>query len=213
MDVFITGRIGGLLAQKLRSRADAVHGLVRGGDQQADLARRGIKTRTGDLSSMSVEELAATIGTVDAVVFAAGSNGGSTEVTKAIDGDGLRKAAAAAHLAGVDRFALVSVLPESWRERDLGPEVEYYFAVKKEAEIELSHSDLNWLILRPSLLHDGPGIGTVSLGPAQAHGQISRDDVADTLAELLHEPRIGRRILELNTGSTPIAQAVRANTS
>jgi hypothetical protein len=100
---------------------------------------------------------------------------------------------------------------ESWRERDLGEEVEYYFAVKKQADVALSRSGLNWLILRPSLLLDGPGTGTVSLGPAELHGEIARDDVAATLAELLHEPRIGRQILELDTGPTPIEEAVRAN--
>ncbi|WP_329439675.1 NAD(P)H-binding protein [Streptomyces canus] len=214
MDVFIigiTGGIGGLLAQKLRSRGDTVHGLVRRDDQQAELATRGVVAHVGDLSSMTVEQLVAAFGDVDVIVFSAGSNGGTREVTTAIDGDGVVKAIEAAGRAGVERFALVSVLPESWRERDLGEEVEYYFAVKKGADIALSRSDLNWLILRPSLLLDGPGNGTVSLGPAEFHGEITRDDVASTLAELLHEPRIGRRILELNTGSTPIAEAVRAN--
>jgi uncharacterized protein YbjT (DUF2867 family) len=214
VDVFIigvTGGIGGLLAQKLRSRGDAVHGLVRREDQQAELATRGVNAHVGDLSSMTAEQLAAAFGDVDVIVFSAGSNGGSTEVTAAIDGDGVVRAIKAARLAGVERFVLVSVLPESWRERDLGEEVEYYFAVKKQADVALSRSDLNWLILRPSLLLDGPGTGTVSLGPAELHGQIARDDVAATLAELLHEPRIGRQILELNTGSTPIEEAVRAN--
>src|ERR671916_579599 len=55
--------------------------------------------------------------------------------------------------------------------------------------------------------------GTVSLGPAEFHGQIARDDVAGTLAELLHEPRIGRQILELNTGATPIEEAVPTEVS
>ncbi|MFI6930391.1 NAD(P)H-binding protein [Streptomyces sp. NPDC050287] len=214
MDVFIigvTGGIGGLLAQKLRSRGDVVHGLVRRDDQQAELAARGVDARVGDLSAMTVEQLAAAFGDVDVIVFSAGSNGGSREVTTAVDGDGVVKAMEAARLAGVERFVLVSVLPESWRERDLPDEVEYYFAVKKGADVALSRSDLNWLILRPSLLLDGPGTGTVSLGPAELHGQIPRDDVAATLAELLHEPRIGRQILELDTGSTPIEEAVRAN--
>ncbi|MDQ0753868.1 uncharacterized protein YbjT (DUF2867 family) [Streptomyces africanus] len=214
MDVFIigiTGGIGGLLAQKLRTRGDAVHGLVRRDDQQAELATQGVNTRVGDLSSMTAEELAAAFGDVDVIVFSAGSNGGSREVTTAVDGDGVVKAIKAAQLAGVERFALVSVLPESWRERNLGEEVEYYFAVKKGADVALSRTDLNWLILRPSLLLDGPGTGTVSLGPAELHGEITRDDVAATLAELLHEPRIGRQILELNTGPTPIEEAVRAN--
>lgn len=214
MNVFIigiTGGIGGLLAKRLRSRGDTVHGLVRRPEQQGELEARGMSARVGDLSGMTVEELAAMFGGADAIVFSAGSNGGSKAVTKAIDGDGVAKAIEAARLAGVERFALVSVLPESWRERDLGEEVEYYFAVKKGADIALSRSDLSWLILRPSLLVDDPGVGAVSLGPAEFHGQVSRDDVAATLAALLHEPRIGRQILELNTGSTPIDEAVRAN--
>ncbi|MFG3206521.1 NAD(P)-binding oxidoreductase [Streptomyces sp. NPDC048192] len=173
--------------------------------------RAGCEARVGDLAGMTVEELAAVSGDVDVIVFSAGSNGGSKEVTKAIDGDGVVKAMKAAGLAGVERFVLVSVLPESWRERNLGDEVEYYFAVKKGADVAVSRSDLNWLIVRPSLLLDGPGSGTVSLGPAELHGEITRDDVAATLAELLHEPRIDRQILELNSGSTPIEEAVRAN--
>ncbi|WP_345216867.1 NAD(P)H-binding protein [Georgenia halophila] len=214
MNVFIigiTGGVGGLLAEKLRSHGDAVHGLVRREDQQAGLAAQGVDARVGDLAGMTAEELAAAFAGSDAIVYTAGSNGGSREVTTAIDGDGVAKAIEAARVAGVDRLALVSVLPESWREHDLGEEVEYYFAVKKGADIALTRSDLDWLILRPSLLLDEPGSGTISLGPAEAHGQISRDDVAETLAELLHEPGIGRQILELNAGSTPVREAVRAN--
>ncbi len=212
MDVFIigiTGGIGGLLAQKLLARGDAVHGLVRRDDQQVELDARGMHVHVGDLPGMTAEELAALFGDADAIVFSAGSNAGSKEVTTAIDGDGVEKAITASHLAGVERFVLVSVHPEAWRERDLGDDEEHYFAVKKNADIALSHSGLEWLILRPSLLLDGPGVGTVSLGPAESHGQITRDDVASTLAELLHEPRIRREILEVDRGSTPIAQAVR----
>ncbi|MCY0922276.1 NAD(P)H-binding protein [Streptomyces sp. H27-G5] len=156
-------------------------------------------------------ELADAFGNADAVVFTAGSNGGSAQTTKAIDGDGLTRAIEATRHAGIRRLALVSVLPESWRERDLDDEVEYYFTVKKQGDIALSRSDLDWLILRPSLLTDDPGVGTVSLGPAEFHGRIPRADVAATLAELLHERRVNRQILELNTGSTPIRDAVTAN--
>jgi len=214
MKVFIigiTGSIGGLLAGRLQSRGVAVHGLVRQADQEAELAARGLNATVGDLASMSAVELAAAFSDADAIVYSAGSNGSAREVTKAIDGDGVAKAIEAARLAGVDRLALVSVLPESWRERDLGEEVEYYFAVKKEADIAVTRSDLNWLILRPSLLLDDPGKGTISLGPAEFHGDIAREDVAETLVELLHEPRIGRQILELNSGTTPIREAVQAN--
>ena len=207
----ISGAIGALLADKLTAAGTEVHGLVRKPAQQVDLAARGVETTLGELSTMSATELARAASGSDAIVYTAGSNGGAREVTKAIDGDGVAKSLEAARLAGVRRFVLVSVLPESWRERDNPDEVEYYFAVKKQADIAVTRSDLDWVILRPSLLIDDPALGTISLGPAEAHGEIARADVAETLAELLLEPRIRRQILELNTGTTPIREAVRAN--
>jgi len=207
----ISGAIGTLLADKLSARGIEVCGLVRTPAQQADLAARGVETTLGELSTMSAPELAEAMTGSDAIVYTAGSNGGARDVTKAIDGDGVVKALEAARLAKVNRFLLVSVLPESWRERDNPEEVEYYFAVKKQADIAVTRSDLDWVILRPSLLLDEPAVGTISLGPAEAHGEIARADVAETLAELLHEPRIRRQILELNAGTTLIREAVRAN--
>ncbi|MGW9632045.1 NAD(P)H-binding protein [Agromyces sp. NPDC055520] len=88
---------------------------------------------------------------------------------------------------------------------------EFYFAVKKLVDIAVSESDLDWIILRPSMLVDRAGIGRISLGPAQMYDEIAREDVAATLAELLHEPRIRRQILELDQGTTPIVDAVQAN--
>lgn len=175
MNVFIigiTGRIGVLLAEKLRVRGATVRGLVRRTDQQAALAQRSISTELGDLARLTPKGLAQGLGDVDVIVFTAGSNGGDEETTRTIDRDGLATAIEAAGLAGVDRFTLVSVFPESWRERDLGEAVEYYFALKKEAEVALSRSGLDWVILRPSLLVDGPGAGTVSLGPLSCTARL-----------------------------------------
>lgn len=207
----ITGKIGSLLAQILLEKCDTVRGLVRRADQQTELAARGIQTEVGDIATLPAERLAAAFGSADVIVFSAGSNAGSREATQAIDDEGLAKAVEASRQAGIKRFVSVSVLPESWRERNLSEDEEYYFAAKKKADILLSRSDLDWVILRPSLLVDDLGVGTVSMGPAEFHGQIAREDVAATLAELLHEPRIGRQILELNEGSTSIRDAVIAN--
>ncbi len=207
----ITGKIGSLLAQILLEKGDTVRGLVRRTNQQTEFAARGIQTEVGELAGLPADQLATSFGSADVIVFSAGSNGGSREVTKAIDDDGVARTIEAAGKAGVRRVILVSVLPESWRERNLSADEEYYFAAKKKADILLSRSDLDWIILRPSLLVDDPGVGTVSMGPAEFHGQIAREDVAAALAELLHEPRIGRQILELNEGSTSIREAVIAN--
>ncbi|MCF6523994.1 NAD(P)H-binding protein [Streptomyces sp. JJ36] len=215
MDVFIIGISGGvgrLLARSLQARGDRVHGLVRREQYRADLASWGALAHVGDLASMTARELATAFGTAGTVVYSAGSNGGSKEVTDAIDHRGVVKAIEAARLAGAPGLALVSVLPEAGRGQGMSEEEEYYFAVKKKAEMALTRSGLDWLILRPSMLTDGPGTGRVSLGPAESHDEVSREDVAATLAELLHEPRISRQILELNTGSTPLGEAVRANT-
>lgn len=214
MKVFIigiSGAIGGLLAEDLTSRGDVVSGVVRRDDQRADLASRDIEVRVGDIGGLTADALASMLGGFDVVVYTAGSNGGSRDVTDAVDGEGVVTALEAARRAGVTRFALVSVLPEAWRERVLDDDEEHYFAVKKLTDVAVSLSDLEWLILRPSMLVDRAGTGRVALGPAQPHDEVAREDVAATLAELLHEPRIRRQILELNAGETPIASAVQAN--
>lgn len=43
-------------------------------------------------------------------------------------------------------------------------------------------------ILRPAALTDDAGTGRISLSPALVHTDITRDDVAATLAELIHAP-------------------------
>lgn len=214
MKVFIigvSGAVGGMLAQNLIERGDEVSGLVRRDQQRAELAGRGVEASVGELAEMSAADLASLVSGADAVIYSAGSHGGAREVTVAIDGEGVVTALEATFLAGTRRFALVSVLPEAGREQTRDEDEEFYFAVKKLVDVTVSMSDLDWLILRPSMLVDRAGIGTISLGPAQPHDEISRADVAATLAALLHEPRIGRQILELTQGSTPIEQAVRAN--
>jgi uncharacterized protein YbjT (DUF2867 family) len=207
----ISGAVGGLLADRLTARGDVVSGLVRRDHQRADLAARRIGAHVGDIGAMSAESLASLLGGADALVYSAGSNGGSRKVTDAVDGEGVLTALEAARRGDVPRFVLVSVLPEAWRERDLGDEVEHYFAVKKLTDVAVSQSDLDWVVLRPAMLVDRDGTGRVALGPAQPHDEVTREDVAATLAELLHEPRIRRQILELDEGETPISVAVRAN--
>ncbi|WP_197379856.1 NAD(P)H-binding protein [Mycolicibacterium mengxianglii] len=214
MNVFIigiTGGVGGQVARELRRRGDDVAGLIRKPEQAAALGEFGAEGRVGDLTAVSARELADLIGPADAILFSAGAGGSDMDATTAIDGDGVDKAIEAAHLAGVARFVLVSVFPEAWRDRNEGPGFEHYIRVKKGADVALSRSDLDWVILRPAALLDEPGRGTVALGPAEIHVEVSRADVAETLVEIVHEPGISRQILELTTGDTPIPLAVASN--
>lgn len=211
MHVFIigiTGGVGSLLATDLVQRGDTVTGLVRRPEQAQHLQQQGITATVGDLTQLTPAALAEHIGSADAIVFTAGA-GGSQDATTAIDGQGVVTAIAAADLLPIrPRFGLVSVFPEAWRERDLGEDFDHYIDVKKQAEVALTQSDLDYVILRPSALQDDPGVGTVALGPAQIHDTITRADVAATLAGLLHETRISRQILEATAGDTPITDAI-----
>jgi uncharacterized protein YbjT (DUF2867 family) len=208
----ISGGVGSLLATTLTDQGDTVTGLVRRPEQAEQLATRGITATVGDLTELIPAALAEHVGNAEAIVFTAGA-GGSQQATTAIDGDGVTTAIAASDLLpNRPRFALVSVFPEAWRERNLGENFDHYIDVKKHADIALTKSDLDYVILRPSALQDDAGVGTVALGPAQIHDTITRADVAATLAGILHEPRISRQILEVTAGDTPIADAISHNT-
>jgi len=181
MKVFIVGITGGIglrLARILKARGDEVHGLYRNSNQTKELNSIGVTATLGDLLSIEPEHLTDAMRGSNAIVFSAGAGGGSNTMTKAIDGEGVSKSIAAARLVGISRFFLVSVFPEAWRERHMDEGFEHYITVKKHADIELSQSDLDWVILRPSALKNEPGTGTINLGVAQIHTEVRRDDVA-----------------------------------
>lgn len=213
MKTFIFGIAGGVgrrVAEQLVAAGDKPTGLVRRPEQMEALEIAGIRTERGDLGAMSVDELAAAMRGSDAVVFSAGAGGkDSDEATTRIDGEGPGKIAAAAQLAGVRRFVLVSVFPEAWRERRMDASFEHYMVEKKKAETQLVLTDLDWLILRPSALTNEHGTGRVDLGLAKVHTEIARDDVAATIVELLRTPDLKRLILEVTGGTVTIGEAVK----
>lgn len=213
MKVFIVGIAGGVgsrLARLLTAAGDRVDGLYRRPEQGERLAAEGVHATHGDLTRLDAPALAELLHGTDVLVFAAGAGGeGGTAATTAIDGTGLTTAIEAARRAGVNRLLLVSVFPEAWRHREVSDTFEHYIDVKKRADAELAETDLDWTILRPAALTGDPGTGRISLSPALVHTEITRDDVAATLAELVHTPQIHHRILELTRGPEPIADAVR----
>jgi uncharacterized protein YbjT (DUF2867 family) len=209
----ITGETGFRLARTLAARGDSVDGLYRRQEQAEKLSGIGVTATPGDLTRLDAGQLAESMRGSDVIVFTAGSGEADSDaMTDAIDGDGASKSIAAAKLAGVARFILVSVFPEAGRQRPRTESFEHYIAVKKRADAELAQSGLEWVIVRPAVLKNDPGVGSVSLGPALIYSEVRRDDVAATIAELVHTPSLRRKILELTAGPTPIAQAVLAQT-
>ncbi|MDB6013485.1 MAG: oxidoreductase ylbE [Gammaproteobacteria bacterium] len=214
MNVFIIGiggRTGSRVAGLLAARRDKVSGLCRRPEQITALRAVGASAILGDVATISAQQLASAASGADVLLYTAGAGERDNDsMIDAVDGDGVRKAIAAARLARIFRLLLVSVFPEAWRERDMPKSFEHYMTVKKRADVELVHSGLEWLILRPASLTDDSGTGSVSLSMAELHTAISRDDVAATIAALLHSPGVRRRILEVTAGETPIASAVAA---
>lgn len=210
MKVFQIGAAGGVgrrLCALLTARGDQVGGLHRG-PQQADIinAAGGVPI-LADLITIEVKELAELLTGYDAIVFSAGAHGTGQDQTTLIDGKGLAKAADAAALAGVSRFVLVSVFPDALRGQEIREGFEHYMRVKKSADVYLTHTSLDWVIVRPGTLRDEVGSGLVNAGLAIEYGDVARDNVAAFIDGVLHEPRLSRVIVELTDGDTPVAEA------
>jgi nucleoside-diphosphate-sugar epimerase len=211
MRVFLIGAAGGVgrrLTPLLAARGDEVTGMHRIPDQAATVRDTGATPVLGDLIDDPVAELAKRLHGHDAVVFSAGAHGTGMDKTSAIDGKGLEKAADASARAGVARFVLVSAFPDAGRGGEPSEGFEHYMRVKKTADVYLTRTDLDWVIVRPGTLRDEPGTGRVTAGPAIEYGDVSRDDVAAFIDAVLHEPALSRAIVELTNGATPVADAV-----
>lgn len=204
-----SGKVARHLAPRLVKQGDEPVSLYRHFDQEPELKALGATPVFGDLEKLSPESLSQLMQGCDAVVFSAGAGGkGGAETTKAIDGIGLEKSVEAAKLAGIKRFILVSAFPEAGRGRQLSDTFEYYMEVKKAADVYLVASGLDWVIVRPGTLTDDAATTLINAGLAISYGNVSRDNVAATIAHIVSHDGINRIIIELTDGDKPIEQAL-----
>jgi uncharacterized protein YbjT (DUF2867 family) len=213
MDIVIAGghgKVARRLTPLLVARGDHVRGLIRNPDHAADLRDDGSEPVVLDLEQASVEDVAAAIAGADAVVFAAGAGAGSGAQRKlTLDRDGAVKLLAAAESAGVERYVMVSSIGAE-APPDGDDVFSVYLRAKAEADAALTASDRAWTIVRPGPLNDEPASGRARLTTEAVRGEVSRDDVATTLAAVLHEPRSVRLTFYVIGGNEPIAQALAA---
>ncbi|KAF6567733.1 SDR family oxidoreductase [Paenibacillus sp. EKM202P] len=203
------GKVGKHLVRLLgQHAAHRVKALIRKPDQAEALERLGAETVVADLEG-TVGEIAAAIQGSDAVVFTAGSGGNTgADKTLLIDLDGAVKAMEAAEQAGIRRFIMVSALYAENREQ--WPEsIKPYYVAKHYADRLLEASNLDYTILRPGGLTDDAGTGKVATGEDLTSHTISREDVAATVVAALEEKQTYHRAIDLVSGSTPIAEAIR----
>ena len=207
------GKIALLLERLLAGRDDQAVGLIRNPAQVADVQKAGAEAVVCDLEAASADDVAALLSGAAAVVFAAGAGPGSGAARKdSVDRGASVLMADAAERAGVRRFVQVSSMGAGQPPRPGTDEVwAAYITAKTAAEEDLRSRDLDWTILRPGHLTEGPATGRIRLAaPPVPAGAIPRADVAAVIAALIDEPGTRRQTLELTGGDSPIAAAVRS---
>ncbi|EPN66580.1 hypothetical protein A245_05945, partial [Pseudomonas syringae pv. actinidiae ICMP 19096] len=173
--IFVIGAAGKVGQRLIKNLGDSGHEVValhRKQEQAALIKATGALPLLGNLVEMDAPALASAMTGSDVVVFTAGAGGAGIELTNAIDGEGLKTSVAAAELAGVRRFLLVSAFPEAARGTDTSEGFENYMRVKKHADVCLASSTLDWVILRPGTLVDSTGSGQIRAGLAIPYGDI-----------------------------------------
>lgn len=204
------GKIALRMTRLLARRGDELRSLIRKLDHSDDVRQAGAEAVLCDLETASADEVAAAVGSVDAVVFAAGAGPGSGPERKwTVDYGAAVKLVEAAKARGTDRYVMVSSIGAD-PARDGDDTFSVYLRAKGEADAELRRSGLAYTIVRPARLTDDPGSGRVRVAERVGGGEVSRDDVAAVLAVTLHIPATARQTFEVASGDVPIDQAVPA---
>ena len=210
MDVLVAGGHGQIARRLLRILAQNGHnarGLIRNPDHAADLEADGAHAVLCDLEH---DDLRPHIGGANAIVFAAGAGPGSgPERKKTVDLGGALKCIEAAQELGVDRFVIVSSI--GTQDAEHAGSMQTYLEAKRDADDALRASGLSWTIVKPGVLTDEPGSGTVDIATAFGRRDaVSRDNVALVLYHVLLADNSIRTEFELFDGPTPAAEAVEA---
>ncbi len=202
------GKIGLELSRRLTARGDAVRGIVRNPDHDADLRDAGVEPVVFDLEHDESSGLDPILAGADAVVFAAGAGPGSGDARKeSMDRDGAIKLIEACRRTGVHRYVIVSSMGA--RDPDLeGDGFAAYLRAKAQADRALAASGLEYTIVRPGRLTDDPGTGLIEIGADLDRGSIPRADVAATLLAVLDRPDTAGRDFDLLSGTTAIDAAL-----
>ncbi|QGY42491.1 NAD(P)H-binding protein [Maribellus comscasis] len=205
------GKIGKLTTEKMKASAQfSPTAFIRKEEQRAFFEAMDVPVCVASLES-SVDEIAQTIKGFDAVVFTAGS-GGKTgfDKTLEIDLDGAVKSMLAAEQAGVKRYVMVSACFADDRSKWEASGIKPYYIAKHFADRELQRTNLDYTILRPVRLTDEAGSETVTIKPTPegVQSEISREDVATSILEVLNHPETIGKIMVMSAGVTPVKEAV-----
>ena len=200
-----TGFVGGHVVHALRARGVHVRALVRDRRRAGRLEAWGVELVVGDVSDVTV--LRAACFGADAVVHLAAIIKGSRGDFERVMEHGTRNLVAAAEVAGVGRFVLMSALGLDERSKDAVP----YYTAKWEMERAVRSSSLQYVVFRPSFVFgkDGGVLPTfvrlarlAPVTPIVGDGTrrmqpIWAEDLAEYVAHALEPPEALGRTFEL----------------
>ncbi len=203
------GQVARLLIPLLLEKGHSVSAIIRNPDHARALESMGAHPVVADVEHLDTHGIAATIADHDALVWSAGAGGGDPERTRAVDRDAAIRSMDAAVQSGVQRYVMVSYCgagPDHGVPQD-NPFVHYADA-KAAADEYLRGTTLDWTILGPSRLTDGPTTGSIHVG-REGSGEVSRANVARVVAAALGANGTVHRTIEFHDGHVPIASALR----
>ncbi len=190
-DILIFGatRNTGLEAAKLLvARGDTVTAFVRETSDVTALNELGATLVVGDALDAATVNAAFEGRSYDAVVTTLGGRVRNHEV----DSQGNINVFAAAERAGIRRVVFVTAIGSGGTKDVLEPRAREFLGpvldAKTIAENDLQSRDLDWSILRPGQLPDGPGTGTGVLYEDQTMmGRITRGELGALIVQALDD--------------------------
>nr|WP_321226258.1 SDR family oxidoreductase [uncultured Psychroserpens sp.] len=196
-----TGTTGKKIVQLLKtSQYFEPIAMVRNEQQQAEFLAHDVKTVMGDLE----QDVSHTTKNIDKVIFAAGSGGKNV---KGVDLDGAIKMVDASSKWNVKKFVMLSSMGADQPEKS--EKLQDYLKAKHNADEYLKSSNLNYAIVRPGSLTNNAGEGKIKLAKSlNEQGEITRDDVAQTLVRSLHDDAANKETFEIIKGDTLIGKAL-----
>jgi uncharacterized protein YbjT (DUF2867 family) len=215
MKVLIAGAHGKTARRLVRMLAEDGHevrGLVRKEEQMPDVEADGAEPVLVDLEDEGVEGgVGEAVGGCDAVIFAAGAGPGSGGARKeTMDYGGAVKLLEAAEEHDVGRYLMLSSMGAG--DPEGGPEaMRPYLRAKSRADERLQESGLDYTIFRPGSLTDDEGTGRIEASEHLGRrGEISRDDVARTFAEVLALENTYRKTFDIPHDTPALTLVVTA---
>lgn len=175
--------------------------MVRKEEQIAYFKAKNIETVLADLEQ---DVSVAFNKTIDKVVFAAGSGG---KKVVEVDQEGAKRLIDASNKNNVKKFVMLSSMGADQPQQ--AEQLQDYLKAKHNADEYLKSSGLNYSIVRPGSLTNGDLTNKIQLETKlNKSGEISRNDVAQTLVRSLNDDVANNATFEILKGETLIGDAL-----